>query len=196
MSNVDQRTLFFQNDALQLAAGAGVTDRAGRANGEKEDQQVHYNKSNVTGSEQETMFQDPGQRKHDEPQPASGSDSGVDVKPSFRFCDLPPAIDKLREDTRWHDAANCRAESPHIRTILVCAAVSLKKACPEIEKKKYHRKEEAEGPEVDEHGNENGEKWDGQDKIEPLPLIGHTGHIRFDFSGHAHPSIPRSCMAT
>ena len=35
-SSVDHRALFFQNDALQLAAGAGVTDRADRTNSEEE----------------------------------------------------------------------------------------------------------------------------------------------------------------
>jgi hypothetical protein len=186
---IDGWALSIQYDTLQFPAGTGVTDCAGRTNGEKENQQVCHNKSNIAGSEQEIEFQDPGQRKHNEPQPAGSRNDSVDVKSSLRPCDFPPAVDKLRKYACWNNTGNCRAEPSHIRTILVCAAVGLKEARPEIEKKKYHGKEEAEGPEVDEYGNENNEKWDGQDKIEPLSSIGQTGHIRFDFSGHLHTSI-------
>jgi hypothetical protein len=146
-----------------------VADRTGRANGEEENQQVRYSKSKVTGTEPETKFRDPGQRKHNESQATGSRDDGVDVKSSLRPCDFPPAIDKLSEYTGWDNAGDCRAETPHIRAILICAAVSLKKACPEIEKEKYHGKEETEGPEVDEYRNENGEKWDCYSKIECLP---------------------------
>ena len=153
---MNQWALSIQDDTLESAAGTGMADCTGRANGEKENQQVRYSKSNVTGTEQETKSPDPGQRKHNESQPTGSRDDSVDVKSSLRPCDFPPAIDKLREYTRWNNAGNCRAESPHIRAILICAAVGLKDACPKIEEEKYEGEDETEGPEVDEYRNENG----------------------------------------
>jgi hypothetical protein len=42
-----------------------------------------------------------------------------------RFDDLPFAIDQFRQDVRWSNAADRRAEFPNIGTVLVCAAVRL-----------------------------------------------------------------------
>ena len=62
----NQWALSIQDDTLQFPAGAGVADCTGRANGEEENKQVRYSKSNVTGTEPETKFRDPGQREHNE----------------------------------------------------------------------------------------------------------------------------------